>query len=124
MTHKVLILILTLLSQLTFAENLTLIDEKEIQAASQISDSLNRMSELVMGCIEKQEGEFEGCTCETRKVCRFKGEFDDFKTSFCNAIAKYPSWKETNVFYQVDPGPMGHTLGTKGMSHHYGISCN
>lgn len=104
-------------------DNITLVDSEQIAAAQRIDDALNGVSARVMACVERQQGETAGCTCESREVCPFKPAFDTFIVAFCEAVDRYPAWKSQNVFYQSGDTGVGHTLGTRAMQLHYGAAC-
>jgi hypothetical protein len=103
--------------------NLHLTDVNEVGAAQQINSAMDRITSRVMACIEAQNGESIGCTCESRSKCRFKEEYDAFIGTFCEVIDKYPKWKVQNVFYQEGKGAVGHTLATRNINLHYGKEC-
>ena len=52
--------------------NLRLTGVKEVEVATSISEALNRVSAQVMACMERQNGNKDGCTCETRGNCPAK----------------------------------------------------
>jgi hypothetical protein len=100
-------------------ESITLSDEKEIETAAKISASIDILSGKVMACIEKQGGKPDGCTCETRDVCPFKGEYDEFVKTVCAAYESYPAWKSNNLYYEP-----GNGVATLNMYKHYGKNCD
>jgi hypothetical protein len=99
-------------------EPITISDAKEVEAATKISASMEKLSGKVMECIEKQGGKHEGCTCESREICPFKNEYDEFVNTVCDAYESYPTWKTNNLSYDT-----GHTIATKNMYSHYGKYC-
>ena len=119
MPWKVKFLSLLLFSSMSYAQNsITITDEEEIEMADRISAYLAKVSRKVMECTEKQNNQHEGCTCQTREICPFKKEYDEFTEMVCLAFKRYPNWKTNNLIYDN-----GHIIGTINMNHHYGKHC-
>jgi len=104
-------------------ENIELSDPKAIETAQQINGAFDAVTARVMACVDKNNGETAGCTCETREKCPFKEEFDAFVEVFCDALIIYPGWRTQNVSYLESEGAYGHTLGTANINAHYGVEC-
>jgi hypothetical protein len=118
MLWKTMFIGLMIFSCATYAqESITISDKNEIEMAKKISASIDKLSGKVMGCMETRGGEHEGCTCETREVCPFKEEYDEFVNTVCTAYKSYPAWKANNLYYETN------TLATKNMYSHYGKYC-
>jgi hypothetical protein len=107
----------------TNAENLKLqtIDEKN--TAMSINDSLDALSKNVMSCVDNNNGEIEGCTCEDRERCPFKPELANIISSYCAAIKMYPHWKIETLSWNVEGDITGYNLATKHLEIHYGRYC-
>ena len=105
------------------AQILDLQDEREIQAASRISQSIDRLSEKVMRCIESQQGVTKGCICADLESCKFTSEYKDATEMYCEAIARYPHWQGKTLNFTVPSSPGGYALGMEGLERQFGRYC-
>ncbi len=123
--RKFLLLIVTLLLiPHANAANLRLETQEQKELAISINKASDELSENVMQCIEVNDGKMTGCTCKDRDACPFKTEFDKFMEAYCEAVEKFPEWKNETLFWQLEGDITGYNLATKNIEMHYGQYCD
>ncbi len=106
-----------------WAEAIQLSDSSEIKTASEINLALNALSEKVTACVDKNNGKMEGCLCMTYDQCKYKVEYAQARTKFCEAIATYPRWKGKLINFSLPNDIKGYTLAMAAFEKQFGKEC-
>jgi len=106
------------------AETITLEDETEIKYAVAVDEAIDRLSQKVMSCIEKNDGKTEGCICVDECSCKFKDEYILVKKVYQRAIKTYPHWEGQIVYYKRKNDSMGYNINFPGLQRQFSAICN
>lgn len=123
MFQIVLIIFLFSISNVALSGAITVSDKKEIQLASALSNAISTISQKVMKCIDKNNGKTESCVCKTYETCKFKSEYKNVMSRYCDAITAFPDWKGKTINYKLPSDTMSHALGMPGLEKQFGHNC-
>ena len=120
---KLIMLVLVTGSTIAYAEPIMLSDQRDIQSAYVLTNSIAAISTKVMACINEPGGSVQACVCNDLDTCKFKNEFRNAASAYCKIKMDYPSWKGQSVNFYMEDTAKSHTLGMEGLERQFGPFC-
>ena len=108
---------------LSHAENMEKVEpihltaHEDIQDAIIVSNAIDKMSSLVMNCIENEIASPAECPC------LHKEELDNVKNAYNKAIEKHPNWKDQVIFYTKKNDSYSYNISFGGLRRQLEIDC-
>lgn len=122
-TIKFLFFSLIFTSTFLHAKPITLENEKEIHRANKLILAMNDISEKVMACIKAPNGSKASCTCPDIDSCKFKSEFKQAASLYCNLKSDFPKWINKHVIYSIKGSKITHAFSMEVLEQQYGKHC-
>ncbi len=105
------------------AETIDLTEKTQIDDAIDMNDAIDAISSKVMQCIEKNNGEPQGCICLDECSCKFADEYLLAKNTYLALIRKYPNWDNQIIYFRKPADPAGYNINFAAVKKQFGGSC-